>query len=147
MINVLQAMILTDGPKMVLTPTYHVFAMYLPYQDATELPLQLDTPKYTLDGISVPEVHGSAVRAKDGHVYVALTNLDPARAAQVQVKVQGLQARGVSGQILTAPKITSRNTFDQPDAVKPAAFDGARVQGDQLKVELPAKSIVMLKLR
>ena len=147
MINVLQAMILTDGQRMLLTPTYHVFAMYLPYQDATELPLQLDTPKYTLDGISVPEVHGSAVRAKDGHVYVALTNLDPARAAQVQVKVQGLQAKGVSGQILTAPKITSRNTFDRPNAVKPAAFNGARVQGDQLKVALPAKSIVMLQLR
>jgi alpha-N-arabinofuranosidase len=132
---------------MLLTPTYHVFAMYLPYQDATELPLQLDTPKYTLDGISVPEVHGSAVRAKDGHVYVALTNLDPARAAQVQVKVQGLQAKGVSGTILTAPKITSRNTFDRPNAVKPAAFSGARVQGDLLKVALPAKSIVMLQLR
>jgi alpha-N-arabinofuranosidase len=58
-----------------------------------------------------------------------------------------MQAKGVSGQILTAPKITSRNTFDRPDAVKPAAFDGARMQGDQLKVALPAKSIVMLQLR
>jgi len=147
MINVLQAMILTDGARMLLTPTYHVFAMYRPYQDATELPLQLDTPSYTLDGYAVPEVHGSAVRAKDGHVYVALTNLDPKRDAKVEIRVDGLKAVGVGGQILTAPKITSHNTFDQPNAVKPVSFDGAHVQGDKLSVVLPTKSIVMLQLR
>lgn len=147
MINVLQAMILTDGPRMLLTPTYHVFAMYRPYQDATALPLQLDTPTYTLEGFSVPQVHGSAVRAKDGHVYVALTNLDPARAANVQVTVDGQKAQAVSGQILTAPKITSHNTFDQPDAVKPAPFNGAHLQGNTLSVALPARSVVMLQLR
>ena len=147
MINVLQAMILTDGARMLLTPTYHVFAMYRPYQDATELPLQLDTPSYTLDGYAVPEVHGSAVRAKDGHVYVALTNLDPMRDAKVEITVDGLKAVGVGGQILTAPKITSHNTFDQPNAVKPVSFNDAHVQGDKLSVVLPAKSIVMLQLR
>jgi alpha-L-arabinofuranosidase len=147
MINVLQAMILTDGSRMLLTPTYHVFMMYRPYQDATYLPLQIDAPNYTLGGFSVPSVHGSAVRAKDGHVYVALTNLEPDRAVQVQVTVSGLKAAGVSGQILTAPKITSRNTFDRPDAVEPASFDGARLQGDLLSVALPPKAIVMLQLR
>ena len=38
MINVLQAMILTDGPKMLLTPTYHVFDMYQPFMGATPYP-------------------------------------------------------------------------------------------------------------
>lgn len=146
MVNVLQAMILTDGPRMLLTPTYHVFAMYRPYQDATELPLKLDPPQYTFDGFSVPQVHGSAVRAKDGHVYVALTNLDPGREAKLDITVDGLKAAGVGGQILTAPKITAHNTFDRPDAVKPAPFHGAHVQGDMLSVTLPAKSIVMLQL-
>ena len=32
MINVLQAMILTDKEKMVLTPTYHVFEMFKVHQ-------------------------------------------------------------------------------------------------------------------
>jgi alpha-N-arabinofuranosidase len=85
--------------------------------------------------------------AKDGHVYVALTNLDPNRAAEVVVSVDGVQASGVSGQILTAPKITALNTFEQPQAVKPAAFSGASLQGGTLKVALPAKAIVMLKLQ
>jgi alpha-N-arabinofuranosidase len=132
---------------MLLTPTYHVFALYKPYQDATALPLQIKAPDYTHGEYTVPSVHGSAVKAKDGHVYVALTNLDPNRAAQVAVKVDGVQASGVSGQILTAPTITALNTFEQPQAVKPASFGGASLRGDTLQVALPAKAIVMLKLQ
>lgn len=146
MIDVLQAMILTDGPKMVLTPTYHVFALYKPYQDATALPLRIQSPNYSHGSYTVPAVHGSAVKAKDGHVYVALTNLAPSQAAQVRVQVQGITSRGVSGQILTAPAITALNTFDAPEAVKPAAFSGARLDNGTLAVSLPAKSIVMLRL-
>ncbi|PPU81135.1 alpha-N-arabinofuranosidase [Xanthomonas sacchari] len=147
MVNVLQAMILTDGDRMLLTPTYHVFMLYKPYQDATALPLQITTPDYRHAGYTVPAVHGSAVRAKDGHVYVALTNLDPNRSADIAVQVDGVQARSVDGQILTAPTIDALNTFAQPQAVRPAAFAGARLQGDTLQVALPAKAIVMLKLQ
>ncbi|MGV6485350.1 alpha-N-arabinofuranosidase [Stenotrophomonas indicatrix] len=148
MINVLQAMILTDGNRMLLTPTYHVFAMYKPYQDATHLPMQLQAPKYTHGKYTVPAVHGSAVKAKDGHVYVALTNLDPDNAASVSVQVDGLaSATSVSGQILSAPAITSLNTFDRPDEVVPQAFTGASLDGRSLQVQLPAKAIVMLKLQ
>lgn len=147
MINVLQAMILTDGPRMVLTPTYHVFALYKPYQDATRLPLQIQAPEYRHDGVSVPAVHGSAVKAQDGHVYVALTNLSARDAAQVRVRIDGGGARAVSGQILTAPAITSRNSFEQPDLVKPQPFDGARLDGDTLQVALPARAVVMLRLQ
>jgi alpha-N-arabinofuranosidase len=145
MVNVLQSMILTDGNKMLLTPTYHVFAMYKPYQDATHLPLEISAPAYRHGEFSVPAVHGSAVKAKDGHAYVALTNLDPIHAAEVSVKLSG-SASQVSGQILTAPAMTSLNTFEHPDAVKPVAFSGARIVGGKLQVELPAKAIVMLKL-
>ncbi|MFS8375559.1 alpha-N-arabinofuranosidase [Xanthomonas campestris pv. armoraciae] len=147
MINVLQAMILTDGDRMVLTPTYHVFAMYKPFQDATHLPLQLQTPDYRHGDIHVPAVHGSAVKAKDGHVYVALTNLDANSPATVSVAVDGVSVRGVEGQLLTAPTITAHNTFAAPRTVQPTAFTGARIQGNTLQVALPARAIVMLKLR
>ena len=56
MVNVLQAMILTDGPKMVLTPTYHAFRMYLPFQDATFVPVTLEAGRYTHGSISLPRV-------------------------------------------------------------------------------------------
>jgi alpha-N-arabinofuranosidase len=146
MVNVLQSMILTDGNKMLLTPTYHVFAMYKPYQDATHLPLEISAPTYRHGEFAVPAVHGSAVKAKDGHVYVALTNLDPEHAAEVSVKLSG-NASQVSGQILTAPAMTSLNTFEHPDAVKPVPFSGAHISDGTLQVALPAKAIVMLKLQ
>ncbi|MGJ4804169.1 alpha-N-arabinofuranosidase [Luteimonas sp. SDU82] len=147
MVNVLQAMILTQDEKMVLTPTYHVFEMYKPWQDATHLPFELQTPQYRHGETSVPAVHGSAVRAKDGHVYVALSNLDPDKAASVSARVSGLQASSVSGRVLTAGAITAHNSFEQPERVKPAAFDGASLSAGTLQVELPAKSVVVLKLQ
>ncbi|MEZ0470435.1 alpha-N-arabinofuranosidase [Luteimonas salinilitoris] len=147
MVNVLQAMILTDEDRMLLTPTYHAFDLYRPFQDATHLPLEIQAPNYEHADHSVPAVHGSAVRGKDGHVYVALTNLDANRGAAVSVRLQGHDATRVSGRILTAPAIDSHNTFDQPETVKPADFDGARVDGGQLTVDLPAKSVVMLQLQ
>ncbi|TYT25238.1 alpha-N-arabinofuranosidase [Luteimonas viscosa] len=147
MVNVLQAMILTKDAQMLLTPTYHVFEMYKPWQDSTHLPFELETPEYRHGGIAVPAVHGSAVRGKDGKVYVALTNLDPDMAANVTASIRGLQATNVSGRVLTAGAITAHNSFDQPETVKPAAFDGARLAGGTLTVALPAKSVVVLALQ
>ena len=56
MINVLQAMVLTDKQKFVLTPTYYVFKMYVPFQDAKLIPLSFDAGEYTHSGVSVPRV-------------------------------------------------------------------------------------------
>lgn len=147
MVNVLQAMILTDGAKMVRTPTYWVYDMYKPWQDATVLPIAIDTPSYTRGKFTIPAISGSAVKSKDGLVHVALSNVDPDEANTVTIALDGTEAASVGGTILTAPAITSHNTFDDPDAVKPAAFTGARIAGGKLVVTLPAKSIVVLTLK
>lgn len=147
MVNVLQAMILTDGSRMVLTPTYHVFEMYKPWQDATVLPLEIKSPWYAKDQFTMPAVSGSAVRAKDGKVHVALSNLDPNQTNSVTINLAGVNASGVTGRVLTASAINSHNTFDAPEVVRPAAFNGASVQGGQLSVTLPAKSVVVLELQ
>jgi alpha-L-arabinofuranosidase len=147
MVNVLQAMILTDGPKMVLTPTYHVFAMYKPYMDGTVLPIEVKSPWYHKDQWTMPAVSASAVRGKDGVVRVALANLDPNRAHTISATLAGMRPAAVTGQILTAPQMTARNSFDAPETVAPRGFDGAAVAGDVLSVTLPAKSVVMLELR
>lgn len=145
MINVLQSMILTKDEKMVLTPTYHVFEMFKPYQDATLIPVEITSPWYSKDASNIPAIHGSAVKGKDGFFHIALVNVDPNRAADINVAMTG--AASVSGRILTAPAMQSHNTFDRPDTVKPAAFSGARVEGSGLRVSLPAKSIVMLDVK
>jgi alpha-N-arabinofuranosidase len=147
MVNVLQAMILTDGARMVKTPTYYVFQMYKPYMDATVLPLDLKTPWYDKDKWAMPQVSASAVRDKAGKVHVALSNLDPNTPITVSVGLAGVSANSVSGQILTAGTMNAHNDFDSPNGVVPVAFTGARIDGSTLSVALPAKSVVMLDLQ
>ncbi|HWA91443.1 MAG TPA: alpha-L-arabinofuranosidase C-terminal domain-containing protein [Rhizomicrobium sp.] len=147
MVNVLQAMILTRGPQMVLTPTYHVFRMFKPFQDATFLPADLQAPAYQLGGVSVPAVSLSAARTADGKIVVALVNLDPGKAITVSAAIPGANAQSASGEILTASAMDARNTFDAPDAVHPAPFAGASLAGGRLSLTLPAKSVVVLTLQ
>ncbi|HEY6157444.1 MAG TPA: alpha-L-arabinofuranosidase C-terminal domain-containing protein, partial [Gemmatimonadales bacterium] len=149
MVNVLQSMILTQGDRMIVTPTYHVFEMYTVHQDATLLPTSIEggEARYEYEGRSIPAVSATASRDREGKIHMTLTNLDPNRARTVSAEVQGATVTSVSGRVLTAGAITAHNTFEQPDAVHPAPFDGARVSGTQLTIELPAKSVVVLELQ
>ncbi|MBC9032405.1 alpha-N-arabinofuranosidase [Sphingomonas sp. JC676] len=146
MINVLQAMILTDGSKMVLTPTYHVFEMYVPFQDATYLPVELKTPWYAKDQWNLPAVSVTAARDTAGVVHVALVNVDPNRPATVTAALAGLSATGVEGRVLTGA-IQAHNSFDAPDTVRPMPFTGASLSGGTLTATLPAASVVVLTLK
>jgi alpha-N-arabinofuranosidase len=146
-INVLQAMILTDGPKMVLTPTYHVFHMYIPFQGATSLPVDLKTPSYKYGKNSVPEISVSAARVAGGDIDVALVNFNPDQSAKVSVAIAGAKPGQVSGTILTGPTMDAHNTFDDPDAVHPVAFNDAQVVNGRLTLTLPAKSVVVLDVK
>jgi alpha-N-arabinofuranosidase len=144
MVNVLQAMILTEGEKMLLTPTYHVFHLYKPFRGATQLPVELESPRYRLGEWDVPVVHASAARDTAGKLHVGLANLDPDRAANLSIRIAGAKVERVSGRILTAARMNAINTFDAPDAVAPARFSSARVQGGQIALTLPPKSVMML---
>jgi alpha-L-arabinofuranosidase len=146
-INVLQAMILTDGPKMILTPTYHVFHMYKPFQDAVSLPIDIKTSEYKYDKWSVPQVSASAARAKDGSIVIGLANLDPHNTANVSAVIAGAQVALVKGEVLTSDAMDAHNTFENPDAIHPVVFEGAKLDGAKLSVTLPAKSVVVLKLQ
>ena len=145
MINVLQAMIQTEGSKMVLTPTYHVYKLYVPFQDATFLPLEFNAGTYTFGKIVLPQVDAIAARGKDGKVWLALTNLDPNKAAEITVSVPGVAARSAVGEVLTAERVDAINTFATPDAVKPKPFS-ARASGGKLVLKLPAKSVTVVRL-
>jgi len=146
MINVLQAMVLTDKEKMLVTPTYHVFEMYRPFKGANLLPVELSAPQYTLGDTSIPAVSVSAARRKDGTLVLALVNTDPTRAARVTTRWSGATARDFDARVLTAPAMNTHNTFEQPNTLQPAAFKGAKRKGDAWLIELPPKSVVVATL-
>jgi alpha-N-arabinofuranosidase len=143
MVNVLQAMILTDKEKMTVTPTYHVFEMYIPFQDATSLPAEVNGPTYQRGEWSLPQVSVSAARDTSGKLHIAFTNVDPNRGASITTKINGVNAKSLTGRILTANSMDARNTVDYPNAVKPAPFKGTR-RGNDLRVDLPPKSVVVV---
>jgi alpha-N-arabinofuranosidase len=146
MVNVLQAMILTDGPRMVLTPTYHAFELYIPFQDATFLPADIRTPRYRLGDVNVPAVSVSAARDTQGRIQFAMVNLDPNREAVVRARVEGANPNVGEGRVLTATALDSHNTFDAPNAVAPAPFSGQR-EGDFIVFRLPPKSVAVVALQ
>jgi alpha-L-arabinofuranosidase len=145
MANVLQAMILTEGDKMVLTPTYHVYRMYLPFQDATLIPVRFDAGVYSHGDIKLPRVDAVAVRDKAGKLWLALTNLDPNRPVRVDASFAGLQVRSARGEVLTAPRVDSDNSFDAPTNVVPKPFAGKAVKG-WAQIDLPGKSVAVLQI-
>jgi alpha-L-arabinofuranosidase len=146
MINVLQAMVLTDGPKMVLTPTYHVFKMYVPFQDATSVPVSFEAGRYTHGSISLPRVDALAAKDASGTLWLALTNVDPNAPAEIAVTVAGFAPRAASGETLTAPAVDSVNTFDAPNTVAPRPAT-VKVDGNRVSVTLAPKSVTVIGVR
>jgi alpha-L-arabinofuranosidase len=146
MVNVLQAMILTDGPKMALTPTYHAFQMYIPFQGATFLPAEITTPNYSLGKNTVPAVSVSAARDPQGKLVLALVNLDAHREAVVTTRVTGAAAANAVGRTLTAPAMDAHNTPAAPEVITPVKISGRKEKG-AIVLRLPAKSLTVVHLQ
>ena len=145
MINVLQAMILTDKEKIVLTPTYYVFKMYVPFQDSTFVPIAFDPGTYTHGDITLPRVDAIAAKDATGKLWLAITNLDPDQTIEVEATLTGIMAKSATGETLTAPKVDSLNTFDAPHTVVPKSFT-ANVQDGKLALKLAPKSVSVLSV-
>jgi alpha-N-arabinofuranosidase len=139
-------MILTDKEKMVLTPTYHVFKMYVPFQDATFLPVTFDAGTYTQGSVTLPRVDAIAAKDAAGKVWLAVTNVDPNRPATITASVAGLTARSAAGQTLTAPRVDSVNTFEAPTAVAPKAI-AARIQDGTITLTVEPKSVTVISVQ
>jgi alpha-N-arabinofuranosidase len=125
-----------------------VFEFYTVHHDAVLLPITISRGGWYALGVdSIPAVSASASRDQSGAIHVTMSNLDPNVTRTVTVDLQGATATNVTGRILSGDKMDAHNTFDRPDAVKPAPFAGARVVNSQLTVTLPAHSVVVLELR
>jgi alpha-N-arabinofuranosidase len=150
-VNVLQSMILTDqkgSGHMVLTPTYHVFEMYRPFQDATFLPMTLKTDSVrTIEGKQVPLISTSAARTQDGNIILALTNTSLTDSKDIAVTLEGIKAKSIEGRILTSKDAKDYNSFENPNVVSPRPFKDAKLKKNLLSMTLPAKSIVVLTIK
>jgi len=145
MINVLQAMIITDKEKMTLTPTYYIFKMYVPFQDATFVPVTFDVGTYTHGDTSLPRVDAIAAKDAAGKLWMEITNIDPEQPVEIEANLAGITAKSAAGETLTAPKVDSVNTFDTPNTVMPKPIS-AKIQGGKLALRLEPKSVTVVSV-
>ncbi len=163
-INVLQAMILTQGGQMLVTPTGYVYEMYAPHQGAQSLHMRLETSEITFqkryllkpiwqeamqkwEGLEgrLPVVAGSA-SLKGETLFVTLTNSHASEAAEVSLDLLGGADIGAAeGQILSG-KIHVHNTFSDPEQVTPKPFK-VDCTATQINLVLPAAAVATIKVK
>ncbi|MBQ6956992.1 MAG: alpha-N-arabinofuranosidase [Bacteroidales bacterium] len=146
-VNVLQSMVLTQGDKMLLTPTYHVFRMFNGHQDAVAVPVS-----FTCDTLQAPSgrlystLSVSASRTKEGKLLITLANPCLDKPQTVVLTLDAFRPKTVSGEILQAADVRAHNTFDKPRQVEPTAFSGAKISGHTVTLTLPPASVVAVTL-
>jgi alpha-N-arabinofuranosidase len=146
-VNVLQALILTKGEQMILTPTYHVFEMYSVHQNATLVPIDVQSERYEYGDFSIPAISSSASVDANGKLHITLSNANPHKDITLKAHVRGMKPGSVQGRVLQASVMTAHNTFEQPNTVQPAPFHGAKVSGEGLDITLPKMSVVVLEVQ
>ena len=148
LVNVLQALFLTENDKMLLTPTYHVFDMYKIHQDATMLPIDVTSPTYSRLGKELKSISVSASRNSNGEINISFVNIDPSQSIEIVCNVKEMnKAKVISGNIITAPNTDSHNTFDNPNEVVLKEYNDAQIKNGILTVLIPSKSLVTINLK
>jgi alpha-L-arabinofuranosidase len=144
LINVLQAVILTEGSRMVLTPTYHVFNMYKVHQDASLLSVSLNSPQYSFEDENIPVLNASASVDDENRINISLCNASHNETTEIIIRLDGFLIDKVTGTILTSSEMNTHNTFDSPSNIAPVPFKDAITDKNTIRVTLPSKSVVVL---
>jgi len=145
-INVLQAVILTQGDKIILTPTYHVMEMYNVHQDATLVPVTVSSDDYVFGSEKLAAISASASKDKNGVVHISLVNIDPNKNHKISLKLDGKKFTVVKGRILASAKVQDYNSFDEPNKIVPKEFNGAAIKSNTISVSMPPASVIVLAL-
>jgi alpha-N-arabinofuranosidase len=146
-VNVLQAVILTDKEKMILTPTYHVMEMYKVHQDAQLMDVTYSNKNYSHNGESLPAVSISASTDSAGVMHISAVNIDAHEKQQVNVKTGDKKISSVTGRILQSPRLQDHNTFQEPAKVKPGPFSEFTVESDNIRFTIPPFSVIVLEVK
>ncbi len=146
-VNVLQAVILTNKEKMILTPTYHVMEIYNVHQDATMLPVKLISNDYVLGKEKLPAISVSASKDKNGVIHISLANIDANKSQDISLDINDAKYSSVTGKIITSKKLQDYNSFDKPGKIQPTVFNNAKIYNNSLQVKLPPFSVVVLTLK
>ena len=147
MVNVLQSMILTEGEKMVKTPTYHVFDLYQVHQENDLLASSLETEQVGLeDEYMVPNLTESVSVDANGVLHITMTNVDLEKAYPVEAVLLGKEAGEIKAEIVTG-HMQDKNTFEEPETVGVQGFDGVQATKEGISFTIPACSVLHIAVK
>ena len=147
MVNVLQSMILTEGEKMVKTPTYHVFDLYQVHQENDLLASSLETEQVGLeDEYMVPNLTESVSIDADGVLHITMTNVDLEKAYLVEAVLLGKKTGEIKAEIVTG-HMQDKNTFEAPETVGVQAFGGVQATKEGISFTIPACSVLHIAVK
>jgi alpha-L-arabinofuranosidase len=146
-VNVLQAVILTNKEKMILTPTYHVMEMYKVHQGAKRLNVEYDAGEYVFNGETLPSVSVSASIDSSARMHISVVNIDAHKSQKISIKINTHKYSKVYGRILRSQEIQDHNTFEDPTKVQPVEFTNASLQDNEIRFEIPPFSVVVMEAR
>jgi alpha-N-arabinofuranosidase len=119
--------------------------MYVPFQDATFVPVGFDAATYTQGGTTLPRVDALAAKDASGKLWLEITNLDPGKPVVVDADIAGMAIKSAKGETLTASQVDSVNTFSAPNAVVPKPVF-ASVKSGRLALTVAPKSVTVVSL-
>jgi alpha-N-arabinofuranosidase len=147
-VNVLQSVILTDGDRMVRTPTFYVFKMYKVHHDATLVPYRMSSEEYTLGDQSIPAIHTSCSKDKFGMMHLTMANLNPNYGTNMECIVEGKESIKVTNvEIITAGSMNAFNDFGSSEAVNIRPFDDVFAEDNKLTINMPPRSIIQITMQ
>ncbi|HEY4876289.1 MAG TPA: alpha-L-arabinofuranosidase C-terminal domain-containing protein, partial [Puia sp.] len=146
-VNVLQALVLTSGDSMLLTPTYYVFDLYKIHQNAKWIPIKIQSSNYDFNNQNIPAINASASSDSNGVMHISLVNLDPVHEIPVTINLNESANSKITGQVLTSAKYTDVNTFRKPFTIVIRAFSDFKKDGKTIIINMPSKSVVVLDLK
>lgn len=144
-VNVLQAIILTEGEKMILTPTYHVFDLFKEHQGCELIDSVCDNFDETFEDITIPAISKSVSVNENGDILITMANCSVSETAKVSAEIEGFSPKHTESHILTG-KAEDFNDFDSPENVTPNEFTGVCINGSTAEFELPPCSVIAVKL-
>lgn len=146
LVNVLQAVILTEGKEMLLTPTYHVFNMYKVHQGGHLLKLEFEGLDYISGEEKIPQISVSASINEAGRTFITICNLHPDKDEELEISLAEGSYKSVKGTILTGDKMNSMNSFEAGNEVIPKEYDKLSLNGSLITFTIPSKSILLIEV-
>lgn len=147
LVNCLHSLFLADGDKFLLTPTYHVFEMFMPHIAAQSVRTIISAPKFDYDRNSKKtgfwSLNGSA-SINNKQLTLTVTNPHLSEAQETEIVIRGAKISAVKAKVLSEKDVHAHNTFENPNAVMPRN-ETAIVKGESLIVRFAPASVTQIQ--